>query len=208
METFSALLALCVGNSPVIGEFPSQRPVMWSFDVFFDLGLNKRLSKQSRCWWFETPVWFHCDAYTQKNISGCTFPNKRKIRLGADHSRDLMEHDKKLIRSGESKKEVEHQSYEWFVWKEPAPCNITTMFVVNHWAVYQKMHWNGLKIKVQEITLKQMKHHHKFIKPGAQQSGYTHQVWGKSILWFAWKLRPWTNEQLCRQGQSIHYWTF
>ena len=34
METFSTLLALCVGNSPVTGEFPSQRPVMWSFDVF------------------------------------------------------------------------------------------------------------------------------------------------------------------------------
>ena len=37
METFSALLALCAGNSPVTGEFPSQRPVTHSFDVFFDL---------------------------------------------------------------------------------------------------------------------------------------------------------------------------
>ena len=35
----SALLALCAGNSPVIGEFPSQRPVTRSFDVFFDLHL-------------------------------------------------------------------------------------------------------------------------------------------------------------------------
>ena len=43
MEIFSALLALCVGISPVIGEFPTQRPVTWSFDVFFDLRLNKRL---------------------------------------------------------------------------------------------------------------------------------------------------------------------
>ena len=40
METFSALLALCAGNSPVTGEFPSQRPVTRSFDVFFDLCLN------------------------------------------------------------------------------------------------------------------------------------------------------------------------
>ena len=40
METFSALLALCVGNSPVIGEFPSQMPVTRSFDVFFDLRQN------------------------------------------------------------------------------------------------------------------------------------------------------------------------
>ena len=37
------------------GEFPSQRPVTWSLEVFFDLCLNKRLSKQSWGWWFETP---------------------------------------------------------------------------------------------------------------------------------------------------------
>ena len=64
METFSALLAVCAGNSPVPGEFPSQRPVTQSFDVFFDLHLNKRLSKQSWGWWFETPLrplWRHCN---------------------------------------------------------------------------------------------------------------------------------------------------
>ena len=51
----SALLALCAGNSPVPGEFPAQRPVTRSFDVFFDMRPNKRLSKQSWGWWFETP---------------------------------------------------------------------------------------------------------------------------------------------------------
>ena len=40
METFSALLALCAGNSPVTGEFPSQRPVAWSFYTSFDLRLE------------------------------------------------------------------------------------------------------------------------------------------------------------------------
>ena len=40
METFSALLALCAGNSPVSDEFPSQRPVTRSFNVFFDLCPN------------------------------------------------------------------------------------------------------------------------------------------------------------------------
>ena len=55
METFSPLLAICAGNSPVPGEFPAQRPMTRTFDVFFDLRLNKRLSKQSRGWWFETP---------------------------------------------------------------------------------------------------------------------------------------------------------
>ena len=47
MEAFSALLALCAGNSPVTGEFPSQGPVTRGFDVSFYLRLNKRLSKQS-----------------------------------------------------------------------------------------------------------------------------------------------------------------
>ena len=57
METVSALLAICAGNSPVPGEFPTQRPVTRGFDVFFDLRPNKRLSKQPRGWWFETPSW-------------------------------------------------------------------------------------------------------------------------------------------------------
>ena len=64
METFSALLALSAGNSPATGEFPAQKPVTRSFDVFVDLRLNKRLSKQPRGWWFETPswsLWRHCN---------------------------------------------------------------------------------------------------------------------------------------------------
>ena len=65
IETFSALLAfLCAGNSPITGEFPSQRPVTRSFDGFFYLRLNKRLIKQSWGWWFETPsrsLWHHCN---------------------------------------------------------------------------------------------------------------------------------------------------
>ena len=64
MGTFSALLAFCAENSPVTGEFPSQRPVTRGFGVFLDLCLNKSLSKQSWGWWFETPscsLWRHCN---------------------------------------------------------------------------------------------------------------------------------------------------
>ena len=63
MKTFSALLAIC-RNSLVTGELPAQRPVTRSFDVFFDLRLNKQLSKQWWGWWFETPLcplWRHCN---------------------------------------------------------------------------------------------------------------------------------------------------
>ena len=71
METFSALLAICVGNPPVTGELPAQRPVTRSFDVFFDLRLNKRLTKQSWVWWFETPsrpLWRHCKGYQSWSV--------------------------------------------------------------------------------------------------------------------------------------------
>ena len=53
-------------TSPLCGEFPAQRPVTRMFDVFFDLCLNKRLSKQSWGWWFKTPsrpLWRHCNDF-------------------------------------------------------------------------------------------------------------------------------------------------
>ena len=73
MKTFSALLAFCAGNSPVTGEFPTQRPVSRSFDVVFDLNLNKRLSKQSWGWEFETlshSLWRHCNGCLTPSILG------------------------------------------------------------------------------------------------------------------------------------------
>ena len=68
MEAFSALLALCAGKSPATGEFPSYMPVTRSFDVFFDLRLNKRLYKNNRRL-FETPsrsLWRHSYGYCHK----------------------------------------------------------------------------------------------------------------------------------------------
>ena len=73
MEAFSALLAICAGNSPVTGEFPAQRPVTWSFDVFSLIYAwsNRRFSKQWWGCWFETPshsLWRHCNAQRQAVI--------------------------------------------------------------------------------------------------------------------------------------------
>ena len=95
-DTFSALLVLHAGNPLVTnnmmtssngnifrvtgplcgeftgpGEFPTQRPVTRIFDVFFDLGLNKRLNKQSWGWWFETlsrPFWRHRNEFTAPRV--------------------------------------------------------------------------------------------------------------------------------------------
>ena len=75
IEIFSALLELYAGNSPVTDEFPTQRPVTRSFDIFFDLRHNKRFnSKQPRRWWFETPprsLWRHCDANMHADVFMC-----------------------------------------------------------------------------------------------------------------------------------------
>ena len=69
---FRATGPLC-GEFTGTGEFPAQRPVTRSFDVFFDLRPNKRLSKQPWGWWFETPSW---SLWRQRNvmrtITACT----------------------------------------------------------------------------------------------------------------------------------------
>ena len=85
------LLALCEGNSPITGEFPSQRPVMHSFDVFFDLHLNKQLSKPPRRRWFEMPscpLWCHCNAAIKPVLGACVThsfiipPASKKLKGG------------------------------------------------------------------------------------------------------------------------------
>ena len=78
-QTFSALLALCAGNSAGTVEFPSKVSVTQSFDIFFHLRLNKRLSKQSQGWWFETPsypLWRHCN----DEVGVVSYPVRQNLR--------------------------------------------------------------------------------------------------------------------------------
>ena len=75
---FPRYWSFCEGNPVVTGWFLSQRQVTRSFDVFFGLRLNKRLSKQSIRCWFETPsrsLWCHC------NISQRFVPNSFRAKL-------------------------------------------------------------------------------------------------------------------------------
>ena len=107
METFSSLLALCVENSPVTGEFPAQMPMTRSFDIFFDPPLNIRLSKQSWGLLFETtsrPIWRHCNddkvakeqshlgTYTiiLKQINFCLYIKCKNIGIISLHVRQLI----------------------------------------------------------------------------------------------------------------------
>ena len=84
METFSALLALWAGNSPVTSEFPSQRPVTWSFDVFFHLHMNKQLSKLWRCQWCEMPtlsLWCYCNEWSNHEEYGMNISQKQLYNI-------------------------------------------------------------------------------------------------------------------------------
>ena len=80
------------GNSPVTGEFPSQRPVTRIFDVFFDPLLNKRLSKQSWGWWFETPsrsLWHHCRVHAASAVRcrvTCNIPRDHNVPGNCIHN--------------------------------------------------------------------------------------------------------------------------
>ena len=60
------------GGGPLVtGGFPSQRPVPGSLDVFFELYLNKRLSKRSGRRWFETlscSLWRHCNVLARQDL--------------------------------------------------------------------------------------------------------------------------------------------
>ena len=76
MDIFSALLAICAGNSLVSGEFPAQRAVARSFDVFFYLRLSERLSKHPWGWWLETPslpLWRHTNGILHRHLLQWTF---------------------------------------------------------------------------------------------------------------------------------------
>ena len=103
----SAILALWPGNLPVTGEFPAQRPVARSFHMFFYLRLNKRLSKQSWGWWFETPslsLWRHRSGTDQESslwIPWHSYYNTFCICIVIKSLLKLSQHDlfrKKLIK--------------------------------------------------------------------------------------------------------------
>ena len=97
METFSSLLAICAGNSPVPGDLPTQRPVTRNFEVFFDLRPNKLLSKQSWCWWFETPsrpLWRHRNGNATSVYSWCKIHSINiEIVNQWSNSRQMSPHD-------------------------------------------------------------------------------------------------------------------
>ena len=62
----------------------TQRPVTRRFDVFFDLRLNKRLSKQPWGWWFETlsrPLWRHRNVMTLSHYLN-RFDSSSKVSCG------------------------------------------------------------------------------------------------------------------------------
>ena len=111
MMTSSNVDTFCV-TDPLCGEFtghrwiPTQRPVMRSFDVFFDLRLNKRLSKQLWGWWLETPscpLWRHCNG----------LPWRHRLAV------KMMSSENALNRSEMKRKPFMMMSWQWIDGRSP-----------------------------------------------------------------------------------------
>ena len=84
-------------TDPLCGKFighrwiPPQRPVSRSFDVFFDLRLNKRFSKQSGRRWFETKsrsLWRHYNDYNEPEP--CAYILHRTVIISIHIFADLL----------------------------------------------------------------------------------------------------------------------
>ena len=133
MVTFSALLAICAGNSLVTGEFPAQRPVTRSFDVFLYLRLNERLSKQSWGWWFETPsrpLWCYSNVTPElRYASRITVP----LREGGPQSEFSSQRvsNSKLYLFVSQKKLLNKQSSCRWVQMPAHSYDVTAIFIMN-----------------------------------------------------------------------------
>ena len=90
MGKLFTLLALCEGNPPMTGGFPSQRIVMPNFDTFFDISPNRLLNKQSKCRWIEAPE-HSCD-FTKGNAKKTSASKNIAVEIavmtlsGANHA--------------------------------------------------------------------------------------------------------------------------
>ena len=70
------------GNSPITSEFPSQRPVTWSFDVFFDLRLNNGELKRHRTHYDVTVMWCISDPMICAASFLSNFEFEKRVKLG------------------------------------------------------------------------------------------------------------------------------
>ena len=134
METFSALMALCAGNSPVTGEFPAQRPVTRSFDVFsiwdwMNGWVNNREAGDLR------PHRAHYDVTVMKQewslhmqavpetISPRYHDNKYSIGIGNKESYSYLHHCSKIYLSmvAHSFTRVKQCTFHWLISSELIP---------------------------------------------------------------------------------------
>ena len=153
METFSTLLAICVGNSPVTGEFPAQRPLAWSFDSFFDRHPNKRLSKQWRGWWLEKPscqLWRQCNGIwmsakashiTKSIVSSTTFKAYNKDAIKALLTDPLWRESTGFLSQRASN--VEHATmplcYRMWLWPASSGIDIRALLQNNNLCLLRSM---------------------------------------------------------------------
>ena len=178
METFSALLAICAGNSPVPGEFPAQRPVTRSFDVFFYLRTNKRLSKQPWGWWFETPSWSLWRQYNDNLQYFLSEANSEDCPVVWHFYRT---HNKKnrLQKILERSLRILHDTYELSFEELLNRIGSSTTLLLHRLLLleaYKLFSWHGHKLSIQCFNLNCTPHKRRSAKPVSHKHKHCHFV--------------------------------
>ena len=140
-------------NGNIFREFPAKRPVTRSFDVFFDLCLNKRLSKQSWGWWSETlscSLWRHSNVIGIVGNAGSTYPCLLWGILyhpGRDHTLYGLGQWGKALHSNAS-----------FHWPSPHPERSLSRHVRNN-SKYVFIFFPQINLERQELNITWWRHH-------------------------------------------------
>ena len=131
-------------NSPLPGEFPPQRPVARSFDVFFDLRLNKHFNKRSWYRWFETPsrsLQRHCNAHSNECTWNGRFQDCHHYSQGIQlcNCSNPRATSWQMTRSAMSSNYRSMQGWRWMMYHQPSQINRNTIWLVSSGTLHSRI---------------------------------------------------------------------
>ena len=175
---------LC-GEFTGTGEFPAQRPVTWSFDVSFDLRLNRRFSKLPWGCWFETlsvVVIMTSMSWTSPRIVLIHFHTKNYLKYPAnfvDHSFGTWQRSALLI-----KKSRDHVYGIWQYKVLNIKSYLRWKISDKNWVLYENMN----KDQAQAISIDILKHDQngRYLADDILKCVFASEVIHRR--WFVWSL--------------------
>ena len=132
-----------------------------SFDVFFDLRLNKRLSKQSWGWWFETlsrPLWRHCNVYINRMDESTTIDLQYTTKVWQKTYAYFMGYDVDLLATSGVNMQIVKLLYRFEIWQAPREycCRDTIKSERSDDYEHKSHSSETLRLRFNEATLSQL----------------------------------------------------